>query len=91
MDHGMTRVFATLFDKDTEMIQQEIESFGMVRWDLCYILMIQQHIPFLVKWQLAATESSQYATYHIKMITPKEARTFITLFFYNLVVAQKPT
>ena len=31
MDHGMTRVFATLFDKDTEMIQLAIESFGMVR------------------------------------------------------------
>ena len=30
MDHGMTRVFATLFDKDTEMIQLAIESFGMV-------------------------------------------------------------
>ena len=68
MDHGMTRVFATLFDKDTEMIQLAIECFGMVHqgplldlndstthpmgWyakDLCYILMIQQHIPFLVK------------------------------------------
>ena len=31
MDHGMTRVFATLFDEDTEMIQLAIERFGMVR------------------------------------------------------------
>ena len=85
MDHGMTRVFATLFDKDTEMIQLGIESFGMVRRGS--LLHLNDSTTHPIPSQMTIGCYRILTVRHLSQY----ARTFITLNFYNRVVAQKPT